>query len=48
MIDAVDIDVKNTKSIITIKPKPPCTPVFQQAVSKMESTIHIINESLNS
>ena len=46
MLDAVYVDVKKTKSIIAIRPKPPFKPIFQVAVSKKESDIRIINESL--
>ena len=46
MLDAVYVDVKKTKSIIAIKPKPPFIPIFQIAATKGGSNIHIINEPL--
>ena len=46
MLDAVYVDVKKTKSIIAIKPKPPFKPVFQVAASREGSDIHILNEPL--
>ncbi len=44
MLDAVYVDAKQIKSIVTIKPKPPFIPIFQVAVSKKESDICIINK----
>jgi len=41
MLDAVYVDAKKTKSIVTIKPKPPFMPVFQVAVSKEGSNIQL-------
>ena len=46
MLDAVYVDTKKTKSIISIKPKPPFKPVFQVAASREESDIRILNEPL--
>jgi site-specific DNA recombinase len=49
MLEAVYFDVKQTRSIIAIKPKPPFRPIFQVAVTHEGSRIHIIkNEPLNS
>jgi site-specific DNA recombinase len=42
MLDAVYVDVKQTKSIIAIKPKPPFIPVFRVAASKKDADIRII------
>ena len=47
-LHAVYIETKKTKSIVAIKPKPPFRPIFQVAVSKKESDIHIITEPLKS
>jgi len=47
MLDAVYIDVKKTKSIVVIRPKPPFRPIFRVAVSHEVSDILIINEPLN-
>jgi site-specific DNA recombinase len=48
MLEAVYFDVKQTRSIIAIKPKPPFRPIFQVAVTREGSGIHIIkNESSN-
>jgi site-specific DNA recombinase len=47
MLDAIYLDGKKTKSIMTIKPKPPFIPIFRVAVSKNESDVSIINEPLN-
>ncbi|MFC1955773.1 hypothetical protein ACFLWZ_04505 [Chloroflexota bacterium] len=47
MLDAVYVDAKQTKSIVTIKPKPPFKPVFQVAASREGSDIRILNEPLN-
>jgi hypothetical protein len=44
MLDAVYFEVKKTKSIVAIKPKPPFKPIFQVAVNKVGSDIRIINE----
>jgi site-specific DNA recombinase len=46
MIEAAYFDVKQTRSIIAIKPKPPFIPIFKVAVSRKESDIRIINEPL--
>jgi site-specific DNA recombinase len=48
MLDAVYVDAKQIKSIVAIRPKPPFIPIFQVAVSKKDSPIHIINEPLKS
>jgi site-specific DNA recombinase len=48
MLDAVYVDAKQIKSIVAIRPKPPFIPIFQVAVSKNDSPIHIINEPLKS
>ncbi len=45
-LDAAYVDVKQTRSIVAIKPKPPFRPVFQAAVSRKESQIGIVNEPL--
>jgi hypothetical protein len=42
MLEAVYFDVKQTKSIVAIKPKPPFRPIFQVAVTREGSGIHII------
>lgn len=47
MLDAVYIDFKKSRSIIAVKPKPPFKPIFQIAVSKKGSKIHILNEPLS-
>jgi len=44
MLDAVYVDAKKTKSIVAIRPKPPFKPIFQVAVTKEGSQIHILNE----
>ena len=46
MLDAVYVDVKKSKSIIAIRPKPPFKPVLQVAASHEESDIRILNEPL--
>jgi site-specific DNA recombinase len=46
MLDAVYIDVKETKSIVAIKPKPPFKPIFQVAASRGKSDISILNDPL--
>ena len=46
ILDAVYVDVKKTKSIIAIRPKPPFKPVFQVAASREKSDIRILNEPL--
>ncbi|MBN1366477.1 MAG: recombinase family protein, partial [Dehalococcoidales bacterium] len=46
MLDAIYVDAKQTKSVVAIKPKPPFIPIFQVAVTKGGSSIHIINEPL--
>jgi site-specific DNA recombinase len=46
MLEAVYFDVKQTRSIVALKPKPRVVPVFQVAVTREGSGIHIIrNES---
>ncbi|AGG08488.1 hypothetical protein btf_1423 [Dehalococcoides mccartyi BTF08] len=47
MLDAVYVDVKEHRSVIAVKAKPPFRPIFQVAVSKKESKIHILNEPLS-
>jgi hypothetical protein len=42
MLEAVYFDVKQTRSIVAIKPKPPFKPIFQVAVTHEGSGIHII------
>ena len=42
MLEAVYFDVKQTRSIVAIKPKPPFRPIFQVAVTRKGSGIHII------
>ncbi len=44
MLDAIYVDAKKLKSIIAVKPKPPFRPIFQVAVTRAGSKIHIINE----
>ncbi len=44
MLDTVYIDARKTKSIVTIRPKPPFKPVFQVAAAKEGSDIRIENE----
>lgn len=46
MLDAVFVDAKENKSIVAIKPKPPLKPVFQLAVSREMSDIHILNDPI--
>jgi site-specific DNA recombinase len=46
MLDAVYVDAKKSKSIVAIRPKPPFKPIFQVAVTKEGSDIHIINEPI--
>ena len=46
MLDSVYVDAMKTKSIVAIRPKPPFKPVFQVAVSREGSDIHILNEPL--
>ncbi len=46
MLDAVYVEVKQTKSIVAVKPKPPFKPVFQVAATKEGSKIRIINEPI--
>jgi site-specific DNA recombinase len=49
VLGAVYFDVKQTRSIVALKPKPPFVPIFQVAVTKEGSGIHIIqNKSSNS
>lgn len=46
MLDAIYFDVKQTRSIVDLKPKPPFVPIFQVAVTREGSGILIIkNES---
>jgi site-specific DNA recombinase len=46
MLEAVYFDVKQTRSIVALKPKPPFVPIFQVAVTREGTGIHIIrNES---
>ena len=45
MLDAVYVDAKKTKSIVTIKPKPPFMPVFQVAVSREGSAIQLYQQT---
>ncbi|MPL61614.1 hypothetical protein SDC9_07191 [bioreactor metagenome] len=47
MLDGVYVDVKEHRSVIAVKAKPPFRPIFQVAVSKKESKIHILNEPLS-
>ena len=44
--DTIYANVKETKSIVAIKPEPPLKPVFQVAISREMSDIHILNEPL--
>ena len=44
MLDAVYVDVRQTRSIVAVKPKPPFRPVFQVAASRAGSDIRIVNE----
>jgi len=46
MLDAVYVDARKTKSIVAIRVKPPFKPIFQVAIKKQNSEIHIINEPL--
>jgi site-specific DNA recombinase len=46
MLDAVYVDVKKTKSMVAIRPKPPFKPIFQVAVTKEGSDIRIVNEPI--
>lgn len=46
MLDGVYVDVKQSRSVIAVKVKPPFKPIFQVAVSKKESRIRILNEPL--
>jgi len=39
-------NIKQTKSIVAIKPKPPFRPIFQVAASRKGSNIRILNEPL--
>ena len=48
MLDAVYIDVKQTRSIVAVKPKPPFKPILQVAATSKESKIRILKEPLNS
>jgi hypothetical protein len=45
MLDAVYVDVKKTRSISTIKPKPPFIPVFQVAVLTEGSSIQLYKQT---
>ena len=47
MLDAVYIDAKQTRSIVTVRPKPPFRPIFQVAISREDSDIRLINEPLD-
>lgn len=48
MLEAVYFDVKQTRSIVALKLKPPFVPIFQVSVTREGSGIHIIkNEPLN-
>nr|BEL01456.1 hypothetical protein DMOBY_13090 [Dehalococcoides mccartyi] len=47
MLDGVYVDVKERRSVIAVKAKPPFRPIFQVAVARKESKIHIINEPLS-
>ena len=47
MLDAVYMDVKQTKSIVAIRPKPPFKPVFQVTASRKDYNIRILNEPIN-
>ena len=42
MLDAVYVDIKETKSIVAIKPKPPFRPIFQVAVTREGSGIQLL------
>ena len=44
MFNAVFFEMKETKSIVAVRPKPPIKPIFQVAASKVGSGIRIINE----
>jgi site-specific DNA recombinase len=44
MLDAVYGDTKATKSIASVRPKPPFKPIFRVAASKEKSGIRTINE----
>jgi len=46
MLDAVNADARETKSIIAARPKPPFKPVFQVAGVKEVPEIRIKNEPL--
>ncbi len=48
MLDAVYIDVKQTRSVVAVKPRPPFKPILQVAATNKESKIHILKEPLNS
>ncbi len=48
MLDAVYIDVKQTRSIVAVKPKPPFKPILQVAATNKESNIRILKEPLGS
>ncbi|MDD5702140.1 MAG: hypothetical protein PHU23_08845 [Dehalococcoidales bacterium] len=48
MLEAVYFDVKQTKSIVAIKTKPPFVPIFQVAVTREGSGIHIIKNEPSS
>jgi site-specific DNA recombinase len=45
MLDAVYVDAKKTRPIVTIKPKPPFIPVFQVAVLKEGSSIQLYKQT---
>ena len=42
MLDAVYFEVKKTRSIVAVRPKPPFRPIFQVAASRAGSDIRII------
>jgi len=44
MLDAVYVNVKEDKSVVAIKPKPPFRPIFQVATTREGSGVYIINE----
>jgi hypothetical protein len=48
ILDAVYIDVKQSRSILAIKPKPPFKPILQVAVTNKNSRIRVLKEPLNS
>jgi site-specific DNA recombinase len=44
MLGAVYFEIKATKSIVALRPKPPFKPIFRVATSKEGSGIRIVNE----